>query len=255
MNMALLTVQQARERNQEKALKVLRFLRTSIYSTAELLAEVMGVPSSKGTRKTLVNMEQKQLIRRHTYAEFGGSLTLWGITATGQEIALQSGEEPISVSFNPSKVSLARLQHYLCLQKIRIRAEAAGWTNLMYCDRPSLYKGNGWHNRDTINEDIRPDLLATHPQNRTVAIEYERSLKWTPRYKEHVIPGHVRRLNADEYSQVVWVCPDQKDEDQLRTILLNAVKELRNDNQFHLERTSKDYKTFVVTNINSWPNF
>jgi len=80
-------------------------------------------------------------------------------------------------------------------------------------------------------------------------------LKWTPRYKEHVIPGHIRRLNAAEYAQVIWVCPNQTDEERLRAILLNAVKELKNENQFHLERTSKDYKTFVVTNISSWPNF
>lgn len=253
--MPLLTIQQARERNQEKALKVLRFLRTTIYSTAELLGEVMDLKARTGIHRTLFNMEQKHLIRRHTYSEFGGSVTLWGITATGQQIALESGGMPIPISFNPSKVSLARLQHYLCLQKIRIRAEAAGWTKVMYCDRPSLYKGNGRHNQDTINEEIRPDLLATHPQNRTVAIEYERSLKWTPRYEEHVIPGHIRRLNAAEYAQVVWICPNQKDEEQLRAILLNGVKALKSDNQFHLERTSKDYKTFVVTNIDCWPNF
>ncbi len=255
MNMALLTVQLARERNQEKALKVLRFLRTSIYSTAELLGEVMNVKARTGIHRTLFNMEQKQLIRRHSYQEFGGNLTLWGITPTGQEVSIQNGDEPLSIFFNPSKVSLPRLQHYLCLQKIRVRAEAAGWSNVVYCDRPSVYKGSAAQSQDTINEHIRPDLLATHPQGRIVAIEYERSLKWTPRYKEHVIPGHVRRLNAGEYAQVVWVCPDQNDENQLRAILLNAVKQLKDDNDFHLERTSKDYKTFVVTNIDCWPNF
>jgi hypothetical protein len=252
--MTLLTIQQARERNQEKALKVLGFLRTSIYSTAELLGEVMGIKSRDGIHKTLVNMEQKQLIRRHTYREFGGNLTLWGITSTGQEVSLQEGEEPIPIVFNPAKVSLARLQHYVSIQKIRIRAEAASWRNVIYCDRPSVYKGNDSQNQDTINEEIRPDLLATHPHNRIVAIEYERLLKWTPRYKEHILPGHIRRLNAGEYAQVVWVCPNQKDEERLRAILMSVVKELRDDNQFHLDRTSKDYKTFVVTNIHSWPN-
>jgi hypothetical protein len=253
--MALLTIQQARERNRQKTLTVLRFLRTSIYSTAELLGEVMGIKSRDGIHKTLLNMEQKQLIRPHRYLDFTGRLTLWGITPTGQQVSLQEREEPISLFFNPAKVSLARLQHYLHLQKIRIRAEAAGWTNVIYCDRPSVYKGNVPHNQDTINEEIRPDLLATHPQDRTVAIEYERLLKWTPRYKDHVIPGHIRRLNAGEYAQVIWVCPNQRDDERLRATLLKVVKELKDDHQFHLERTSSDYKTFVVTNINSWPNF
>lgn len=253
--MTLLATHQARERNRQKTLKVLRFLRTSIYSTAELLGEVMGIKSPSGIFETLQGMERKQLLRHYTFRQFAGARTLWGITPTGQDTCLQHGEESISIFFNPAKVSLTQLQHYLSLQKIRIRAEVAGWTNVIYCDRPSVYKGNGWHNQDTINEKIRPDLLATHPQNRIVAIEYERLLKWAPRYKEHVIPGHVRRLNADEYAQVVWVCPNQTDEERLRALLLNAVRELRNDNQFHLERTSKDYKTFVVTSINSWPNF
>lgn len=252
--MTLLTIQQALERNQEKALRVLRFLRTSIYSTSQLLGELMGIKSREGIHKTLLNLDQKQLVRRHSYLEFGGSFTLWGITSTGQQASLQSGERPLSIVFNPAKVSLARLQHYLCLQKIRIRAEVAGWTNVMYCDRPSVYKGDASYNHDTINEDIRPDLLATHPQKRTVAIEYERLLKWTPRYKEHVIPGHVRRVNAGEYAQVVWVCRNQAEEERLRSVLFAAVKQLRNENQFYLERTGPDYKTFVVTNINSWPN-
>jgi hypothetical protein len=253
--MTLLTIQQARERNQEKAFKVLRFLRTSIYSTAELLGEVMRLKARSAIFETLQAMETKQLVRHHIFREFTGTITLWGITPAGQEISLQNGDEPISVFFNPSKVSLSRLQHYLSLQRIKIRAEAAGWTNLIYCDRPSVYKGSDSQNQDTINEDIRPDLLATHPQSRTVAIEYERLLKWTPRYKEHVIPGHIRRLNADEYAQVIWICRNQSDEQRLRAIILTVVKQLRDDNQFCLERTSKDYKTFVVTNINSWPNF
>lgn len=203
-------------------IKVLRFLRTSIYSTADLLGEVMDLKARTGIHRTLLSMEQKQLIRRHTYPEFGGSLTLWGITPTGQELSIQNGDEPLSIFFNPSKVSLSRLQHYLCLQKIRIRAEAAGWRKVIYCDRPSVYKGSAAQNQDTINEDIRPDLLATHPQGRIVAIEYERSLKWTPRYKQHVIPGHVRRLNAGEYAQVVWVCRNHDDEGRLRATLLNV---------------------------------
>ena len=252
--MPLLTRQENRQRNREKVLKVLRFLRTSIYSTAELLGELMALKARTGIHRTLFNMERKQLIRRHTYPEFGGHLTLWGITPNGQELSIQNGDEPLSIFFNPSKVSLPLLQHYLGLQKIRIRAEAAGWRNVIYCDRPSVYKGSAAQNQDTINEKIRPDLLAIHPQGRIVAIEYERSLKWTPRYKQHVIPGHVRRLNAGEYAQVAWICRNRDHEERLRAILLNAVKQLKDDNDFHLERTGKDYKTFIVTNIDCWPN-
>ncbi|HET6844856.1 MAG TPA: hypothetical protein VFK06_24715 [Candidatus Angelobacter sp.] len=253
--MPLLTHKETRERNREKALLVLRFLRTSIYSTAELLGEVMGVKSRNGIFETLQGMERKQLLRHQSFQEFTGTFTLWGITPAGQQACLQDGEEPVAVFFNTSKVSLANLQHYLSLQQIRIRAEAHGWTAFTYCDRRPVNKIKTAQDEDTINEKIRPDMLALTPQNRKVAIESERTLKWPPRYKEHVIPGHIRRVNADEYDQVIWVCRTKNDEERLRTILAAALKELKDDKELHLERGSKDYKTFNVTSIGSWPKY
>jgi hypothetical protein len=253
--MPLLPYQERQQRNREKTLRVLRFLRTSIYSTSELLGEVMGVKSRNGIFETLQGMEKKQLIRHQTFHEFTGPFTLWGITPAGQEACLQDGEESVSVFFNASKVSLARLQHYLSMQQIRIRAEGAGWRDFVYCDRRQIDKTPTAHSSDTINEEIRPDLLAISPQDRKAAIESERLLKWTPRYKERVIPGHIRRINAGEYDQVIWVCPTKDDEEKLRAILSSAVKELIGDKQLNLGRSSKEYKTFNVTNTESWPNF
>src|SRR5579883_3228335 len=102
--MPVLTRKQSLDRNREKTLRVLRFLRTSIYSTADLLGEVMGVSSRNGIHKTLVSMESKQLLRRQTFREFTGDFTLWGITPAGQEACLQNGEEPVSIFFNTAKV-------------------------------------------------------------------------------------------------------------------------------------------------------
>ena len=253
--MPVLSRNQSLARNRDKTLRVLRFLRTSIYSTADLLGEVMGVSSRNGIHKTLVSMESKQLIRRQTFHEFTGDLTLWGITPAGQETCLQDGEEPVNVFFNTAKVSSAQLQHYLSIQHIRIRAEAAGWRDFIYCDRRKVFTGETAHTTDIINEKIRPDLLAVTPQNRKVAIECERLMKWTPRYRERVIPGHIRRLNAAEYDQVIWVCLTPDKEEKLKAILAAALRELKDDRQLNLERTSKEFKTFAVTNITSWPKF
>lgn len=252
--MPLLSREQTRERNREKTLRVLRFLRTSIYSTPELLGEVMGVKSRNGIFETLQGMEKKQLLRHQTFEEFTGIFTLWGITPAGQEACLRDGEEPVNVFFNTAKVSSAQLQHYLSIQQIRIRAEVAGWRDFIYCDRRKVFTGETAHTSDIINEKIRPDLLAVTPQNRKVAIECERLMKWTPRYKEHVIPGHIRRLNAAEYDQVIWVCLTPDKEEKLKAILAAALRELKDDRQLNLERTSKEFKTFAVTNITSWPN-
>jgi len=252
--MPLLPLKERQQRNQEKTLRILRFLRTSIYSTSALLGEVMGVKARSAIFETLKQMEKKSLIRHETFHEFTGPFTLWGITPAGQQACLQDGEEPVHVFFNTSKVSLARLQHYLSVQEIRIRGEAAGWRDFVYCDRRQVQKP-GDEKTDKSKEEIRPDLLALSPQKRNVAIESERLMKWTPRYKEHVIPSHVRRLNADEYEQVIWVCRTKVEEEKLRTILTNAVKELREENQLFLEKTSKDFRTFNVTSMESWPKF
>lgn len=253
--MPLLSLKERQTRNREKTLCILRFLRTSIYSTAPLLGELTGIASRDGIHKTLIAMEKKQLIRRQSFHEFTGTFTLWGITPAGQEACLQHGEEPVPIFFNAAKVSLARLQHYLSIQQIRIRAEVAGWHDFIYCDRRQVFKEETAHPTDIINEKIRPDLLAITPYNRKVAVESERLMKWTPRYKERVIPGHIRRLNAAEYDQVVWVCRTPDDEEKLKAILAAALKQLRDDKQLNLDRSSKEFKTFAVTNITSWPNF
>src|SRR6266568_8180653 len=227
--MPLLPRQQTRDRNREKTLRVLRFLRTSIYSTADLLGEVMGVKSRDGIHKSLMGMEKKGLLRRQRFHEFTGTFTLWGITPAGQQACLQEAEEPVTIFFNIAKVSLARLQHYLSMQQIRIRAEAAGWHDFVYCDRRQVFKDDTEDSIKKTNHEIRPDLLAVTPHNRKVAIESERLMKWPPRYKEHVLPAHIRRLNDGEYQQVIWVCRTREDEEKLKAILAAAIKELRND--------------------------
>lgn len=237
------------QRNREKIKAVLRFLRTSIYSTPPILGEVMGIKAPSGISQTLRLMEKKSLIRRHT---FPGTQTLWGITAVGQEAAMQNGDEPINVVFNTSKVSLRNLEHYLSIQLIRARAEKQNWSDFIYCDRRAL---DQTRTDETINEPQRPDLLATDLSGRRVAIESERTLKRLQRYKESVIPGHVRRLNAEEYQYIVWVCQDIESEKALRRLLASALQELSNENALHLELTTPNVKTFNVTNLASWPKF
>jgi hypothetical protein len=240
------------KRNREKTLAVLRFLRTSIYSNTEILGHIMALKSKSAISKTLQSMERKRLLRHQLFQEMGGRFTLWGITPTGQDEALQSGEEPINVFFNVSKISLTGLQHYLSLQHIRVRGERANWTDFIYCDRRAV---NKIRHADTINDPVRPDLLAVDPNGRRTAIEYERKIKWAPRYENQVIPGHVRRINAGEYDYVVWVCRDADDEKTLRGLLTTAIQNLTKDKVLHLSKTEAGIKPFNITNIHTWPRF
>src|SRR5579859_1220946 len=98
--MPLLPHNEILERKQAKTMSVLRFLRTTIYSTSPLLGQVMGIKDRSTIHVSLSNMEKAKLVRRQTFQEMTGRLTLWGITAAGQEMSLLPGEEPIGTVFN-----------------------------------------------------------------------------------------------------------------------------------------------------------
>jgi DNA-binding MarR family transcriptional regulator len=240
------------QRNHDKTLAVLRFLRTTIYSTSEILGQVMGVNAKSTISMTLQSMEAKHLLRRKVVQQKTRRFTIWGITPSGQEAALQHGEDPVNVFFNVSKIRFRGLDHYLSLQQIHARAKKENWSEFIYCDRRALDKTKP---DTTIKEKIRPDLIARDPSGRLAAIESELTLKRPTRYQEHVIPGHVRRINAEEYDYVVWVCSDAHNEKTLRGFLTGAIQALTKERAFHLDRTVPGMKPFNITSIQSWPTF
>ena len=81
MSLSPITVNLARRR--EKTMLVLRFLRTTIYSTSEILGHVMGIQTRSPIHRTLKAIERLKLIQSVCNDNFGG-VTLWGITAAGQ---------------------------------------------------------------------------------------------------------------------------------------------------------------------------
>src|SRR5437763_799758 len=154
---------------------VLRFLRTTIYSTAEILGMVMRLPDRSHAYMALKALEQAKLIQSVKSDVLGK--TLWGITLAGQRFCLQDGDEESTKFFNPAKISSSTLEHYLDIQRIHIALEKAGWKSFEYPDktpRPHLKGGNlAPENQYTI----RPDLLATNPDAIRGAIEVERFVK------------------------------------------------------------------------------
>src|SRR5437660_44204 len=85
MSLSPITVNLARKR--EKTMLVLRFLRTTLYSTAEILGSVMGIQTRSPIHRTLKAIERSRLIQCIHGENFGG-ITLWGITAAGQRFCL-----------------------------------------------------------------------------------------------------------------------------------------------------------------------
>jgi hypothetical protein len=246
--MSLLPRTLAYEQSQRKTRDVLSFLRTSVYSTEPLLGQVMRIKHRSTVHNTLVRLEQTGLIRRAPIRTAMASITLWGITPEGQHLATPSGEEVSTLTFNISKVSVSRLEHYLSLQQIRITGETFNWTGFAYCDREARAKLSKPESKYTV----RPDLTALDARGRKVAIECDLSLKSPARYKDNIIPGHIRHLNAEEYDYVLWVTRTLPEQQTLHQSLTARIQELREEQRLHLTRTFTEYKMFQFANLETW---
>ncbi len=242
-----------KRRHQQKIDLVLRFLRTSIYSTTPILGSVMEVNDTWAIRKSLLQMEQRCLLRRAILLSPFGKLELWGITQAGQEACLLPGEHANAVTFNLGKVSIATLRHFLTLQQTRIKGERAGWKDFEYCDRAKRRLAAPASTTAT-QSDIRPDLLAVNPQGLKVAIECELSLKAPVRYKRDIIPGHIRQLNAGHYDFVLWLTESPNEQQTLHQSLRSAMTELQSENKIHVQRKFEGYRMFEFSNLQTWPN-
>jgi hypothetical protein len=243
---------QAKQRHQEKSMLVLRFLRTVTYSTADILAAVLNISKREHVIDFLEGMEQANVITHREFAELGGRITLWGITATGQDRALCHGEEVNQSVFNPSKISITNLLHYLDMQRIHVLAQRIGWTNFVYVDRirRKMVPRSGGH-----SHTVRPDLLAINPQGYRAAIECERTRKSLQRYKDEVIPNHVRALNNHEYDFVLWITRTPEDQSTLFAVINKAVSELRAADKWHLILPPVSFKRFQFANLTTWPTY
>jgi hypothetical protein len=208
----------------------------------------MRIKDRSTIHRSLVQLEQAGLIRRSPIRTAMSHLTLWGITAEGQQQATPPGEEVSPLTFNISKVSVARLEHYLSLQQIRITGEIFSWTEFVYCDREA--KANPTKAESKYN--VRPDLTALDPHGRQVAIECELSLKSPARYKDNIIPGHVRQLNAGKYDYLLWITKTPEDQQTLHQSLTARIQELMREQRLHLSRTFTDYKMFQFANLQTW---
>jgi hypothetical protein len=246
--MSLLPRTLAYEQSRRKAREVLAFLRTAIYSTEPLLGQIMGIKHRSTIHNCLLRLEQAGLIRRAPIRTAMANVTLWGITAEGQKQATPPGQEVSSLIFNTSKISVARLEHYLSLQQIRITGQTFGWTNFVYCDREAKVTPI----KPESKYNIRPDLSALDPQGHSVAIECEISLKSPARYKDNIIPGHIRHLNAEEYDYVLWITRTPEDQQTLHQSLTARIQELKQEQRLHLNRTFTDYKMFQFANLETW---
>lgn len=236
--------EQRNERQQQKQILVLRFLRQHIWSSQDILQQVLALSSRQATHKTLFRLEMQGLIRRHTYIALGGAITIWGITSVGQAMAFNvATESMVAAHFVPNRISELTIRHQLDIQQLRLKAEKAGW----YC----------WIDGDrlgTKNKDQkRPDALAKNTNGILLAIECERTFKSTKRY-EQILVNYLRLIKAGEITKVVWVSPNSDISSRLESII-KAIKFVRINGQKVDIAPNKHHTNLHFCSYQDWPNY
>lgn len=194
----------------EKRRSLLRFLRKSYYTTAEIAGLLMGVASRQGVHTTLAAMERDDLLRRETVEANGRRWTLWGITSHGQAMAFDSscGEQPEAKYFETGRVGLTVLAHTLDLQRFSILAERGGWTHWQLGDQMDKWQAGM----------SRPDVLATSPDGVRYALECERTIKTVKRY-ESILSDRLQAIKRGEFERCAWLCPTRDQAERLQAII------------------------------------
>lgn len=238
----LLPASEREARQFEKRQRLLRFLREEIWSTPDILGQVLRLHSRQAVWKSLRQFESEEIIRSHQYVALGGKILIWGITAHGQALAFNPAFETASRQyFESSKVSEFTLRHSLDIQRLRIVAESIGWTD--------------WRNGQTlgaIGKGLnRPDAIANDPAGVKVALECERTIKTVKRYQA-ILSAYLQAIKRGEFSRVIWVCPTADLALRLRSIVcgissvvVNGQRVPIDPNRHHARLGFEDYEAFA----------
>lgn len=192
----LITDPAQRELQREKSRgAVLHFLRDETWSTSDVLREVVGMESRQGIHSLLKKMERDELVRSHKLLISGRQgLQIWGITPHGIGMSFDTSEAfEDRPSFDPSRLALSRVPHQVELQRVRLRAEKAGWT--------------GWKRGERLGfqTPLRPDALVKNTQGVAIAIEVERTIKSAKRYRQ-IMSEHLSAIYARQWGAVFYLC-------------------------------------------------
>ena len=177
-----------------------------VWTTVDIAAEVMAT-SRRRALPALQSMEKAGELIGAQIEYAGRKIAVFGATAHGLAVAGNFDANP----FERSAISAPYMQHHIDGQKMRLAAEAAGWTDwqpvrLMRAQAAKL------------GLKKVPDCIATDPCGAPMAIEIERNCKSSKRYAE-IIVAYLQEIKAKRYKYVIFICPDG-----LETTVQNAME-------------------------------
>ncbi len=184
-------------RSAEKQKIIVRWLQNEGFSTADVVAEVLGIHKN-AVYRTLNHLADRGLITSERIKMPLGAqpAQIWGLTPDGaMSVINESGEYE---SFSPGRVSVVTIQHSLDVQRTRLIAERSGWQN--WRSEKALAKEGakaGWRKI--------PDALATSPDGKVMAIEVERTAKTLKRYRD-IVRDYLLMMRDGKVQRVLYVC-------------------------------------------------
>lgn len=230
----------------QKRQLILSFLREEIYTTREVVQELLGVTPSPA-KATLAAMARDGLLRcEQVECPNGWRPWLWGITAEGQAMAFDPGTQAhVDKVFEPGRIGLTVLNHTIHLQLARIRAQRHGWTDWISGDRMGKWQaGEG-----------RPDAIAVSPSGERLAVEMELTMKTTKLYQS-VLFSRLRDIKAGKFDRCVWISPDADRCKRLRSIILGIdqfSREFAGRKQTIIIDPSTHHPKLAFVSFDDWP--
>lgn len=191
------------ERIEEKQNIVLGFLANEMFSTSEILGQLLGL-SRTATFKTLKSMEKHDLVRLH-HIEYElaqrGKQTIWGLTPKGALLATDLNSFQIDF-YEAGRIATSTMAHSIAIQRIKLAGLKKGWTDWI-----SSRKLKQIAAKDKMKWKQIPDALATSLDGKVIAFEVEKNVKTPKRYQ--VILGNYAKMFLDKtVDQVFYICPE-----------------------------------------------
>lgn len=200
-------------RREDKRRKVLAFLRSELWTLPEIIGLVAGVADLRTIRSTIAGMVRDELVTTEACVlPSGRRVELVGITMSGQAQAAYLLSKPLAErAFERGRAGLAQVDHRADLQRLRIQLAQAGWTGWVYPDRQPVPEKSqaGSH---------RPDAIAIAPDGAVCAIECERSVKTSKRYRA-IIGQHLSAIARGDYTRVIYTSPSEPTRVAVRSLV------------------------------------
>jgi len=178
-------------RAQAKAEILLNFLASGeVYTSADIAADMLQIDRRRAAA-TLKSLEYQGALKCETHSVNARMLRIHGITPHGLAMAGQFDGQ----FFELGRTNPSWINHRLEGQRMRVKAEAAGWTN--------------WATERTLRmQNLKkvPDAVAASPAGCRVAVEIERHCKTPKRYAQLIV-AYLLEIKNEKYAEVHFVSP------------------------------------------------